>query len=202
MEKVFLSYSHKDRFFAELLQLKLESEGVNVWRDRTSLRAGEQWRSAIDVGVSEASIIIFVASNASCESHYVTYEWASGMGKGKPVLPIIIEDCSWHPKIEPLQYLDFRQHDQSSWQQVVRRVKEMISEKEDYEQSEKSVEIEARDKIKAYLNEKGYRMVSFDRIRERINSEYTDKFLKELANHVDDFAIARLKGPKIGIKLR
>jgi len=213
MEKVFLSYSQKDRFFAELLQTKLEGEGVEVWRDRSALRGGDEWRTAIDTGISEASVIIFVASIASCESHYVTYEWASGMGKGKPVLPILIEDCARHPKIEPIQYLDLRQHDEASWQQVVRRVKEIISGKEEVERSEKTEsapqkvpltheDAKARDKIMAYLFDKGYRMMSFSRIQEKIDEKYTDEFLRDLANRVDEFAIAYLKGPRVGIKLR
>jgi hypothetical protein len=213
MERVFLSYSHKDRFFAELLQLKLEKEDVSVWRDRSALRAGEDWRAAIDAGVGEASVIIFIASVASCDSHYVTYEWASGMGKGKPVLPVIIEDCKLHPKIDQLQYLDLRRHDESSWLQIVQRVKEIIGGKEDLEQDEKDTlpldgatltdaERNARDRIRAYLIEKGYRMMSFDRIREKIDQNYRDEFLKQLAVKVDEFAIAYLKGPKVGIKLR
>ena len=213
MKTVFLSYSSQDKFFCELLRLKLQEQGITVWRDVNDLQAGADWRYSIDAGISESELIILVMSIASCASHYVTYEWASAMGKLKPILPILLEPCDRHPKIEPIQYIDFNRHDDATWHRVVNRVKEIIGEKEDAELSEKSKatpdsasltskEIEARDKIKAYLFEKGYRMVSYGRIREKINDDYSDEFLVDLIDKVDDFAIACLKGPKFGVKLR
>lgn len=213
MNMIFLSYSSKDKFFCELLEAKLRAEQIEVWRDVNSLNAGEEWRNSIDSGISKSKVIVLVLSRDSCESHYVTYEWANAIGQGKAILPVLLEDCNRHPKIEPLQYIDFKNHGDATWTLLVERLKAMIAgveldERDDQSQilsTKKSLspnEIVARDKIKAYLLEKGFRMMSRERIREKIDTSYSDDFLDSLITNVDEFAIAHLRGPKLGIKLR
>jgi hypothetical protein len=41
MSTVFLSYSRKDYFFAELADIKLKEANVDVWRDQGRIGAGE-----------------------------------------------------------------------------------------------------------------------------------------------------------------
>lgn len=54
--------------------------------------------------------------------------------------------------------------------------------------------------IRNYLDHNGFEMVSFERVRDRINEEYTDDFLKRLIDQMPDrFRRARLKGDKPGI---
>lgn len=58
----------------------------------------------------------------------------------------------------------------------------------------------ARDEILAYLTSKDFRMMSHERIRERINSGYDDGFLDSLAMHFPDaLRKARLRGGKPGL---
>ena len=45
---IFLSYSTKDHYFAELAGIKLAEAGINLWRDQGQLRAGGDWRSGIE----------------------------------------------------------------------------------------------------------------------------------------------------------
>ncbi len=107
MSTVFLSYSTKDRFFAELASIKLEQEGIRVWRDRGQLRAGADWRQGIERGISESVAILVVLSSNSAESSYVTYEWAYALCQRKTIIPIRLNECVIHPKLETIQYLDF-----------------------------------------------------------------------------------------------
>ena len=83
MATVFLSYSRKDHFFAELVQRELADKEISVWKDSGQLLAGENWQTAIDRGISDSFAILVVLSPSSTESAYVTYEWASAMGRGK-----------------------------------------------------------------------------------------------------------------------
>lgn len=58
----------------------------------------------------------------------------------------------------------------------------------------------ARDQIIGYLASKGYTMVSFEKIRSRINREYADAFLANLPMFFPDvLRRARLKGGRPGI---
>jgi hypothetical protein len=58
----------------------------------------------------------------------------------------------------------------------------------------------ARDSILAYLESQGFRMMSYGRIRERINPSYDDAFLESLPGHFPEaLRKARLKGNKPGL---
>lgn len=58
----------------------------------------------------------------------------------------------------------------------------------------------AKNQIIAYLQGKGFIMVSFDRVREKINKTYTDSFLNSvIADFPEDLRKAKLKGNKAGV---
>jgi len=130
MSLVFLSYSKADHFFAELTRIKLEEAGISVWIDGGQLRAGNDWRHEIDQGISESFAVILALSADSAASSYVTYEWASAMGKGKPIIPIRLNECQVHPKLEAIQYLDFSVPGSLPWSVLVERVQEIEAENE------------------------------------------------------------------------
>jgi hypothetical protein len=97
MPTVFLSYSQKDRMFAELTGIKLSEVGINCWRDKTQLRAGEDWRQGIERGISDSQAVLIALSSSSVSSSYVTFEWAYALGKAKVLIPIkmALRDFVW-----------------------------------------------------------------------------------------------------------
>ncbi|MEL7116174.1 MAG: toll/interleukin-1 receptor domain-containing protein [Pseudomonadota bacterium] len=226
MAQVFLSYSSKDFFFAHLLRIKLGEFDHSVWIDSGQLRAGEQWRQSIDLGITNSAAMLVALSEASVASSYVTYEWASAMGKEKPVIPILLERCTLHPKLEPIQYIDFSNRDYLPWDKLAERLDQVVTESELPEEPEPVAEAvpgataasasageteadtdagqrfdRATNEILAYLNARGFSMVSNARIRDKISADYSDAFLQELRDrkrHV--FRLAVLKGGKIGLK--
>ena len=60
----------------------------------------------------------------STKSPYVTYEWAFALGNGKTIIPILIEDCEVHPRINILQYLDFKEG-KRPWDKLIERIKKI-----------------------------------------------------------------------------
>src|SRR3712207_4957546 len=98
MLTVFLSYSNKDYFFAELANLKLSEHGIKLWRDQGQLRPGSDWRYGIEKGISESHAVLVALSANSVDSPYVTFEWAYALGKGKVIIPLKLSECSFHPK--------------------------------------------------------------------------------------------------------
>lgn len=60
----------------------------------------------------------------------------------------------------------------------------------------------AKDQIMTYLQSKGFVMMSFDRVREKLNSSYTDSFLNSvIETYPNDLRHARLKGSKRGVAI-
>lgn len=126
MSQVFISYSSADTIFADLTKMKLKEAGVEVWLDSGELRAGEEWRNAIDRGISSTDVMVVVLTPRSCESPYVTYEWGFALGRGIPVLPILLEDSKIHPRLDVLQYLDFRDHSTFLWDDLVSEISKCV----------------------------------------------------------------------------
>lgn len=79
-DEVFLSYASEDHHFAELIQLKLASENITVWRDRDHVRVGSDWRTGINQAIDASDAVLVALSANSAGSAYVTYEWAFAMG--------------------------------------------------------------------------------------------------------------------------
>lgn len=206
MSMVFLSYSRRDRYFAELARFMLEKENIRVWVDRSTIRAGEEWRNAIDEGISGCRAVIVALSPHSLSSAYVTYEWASAMGKGKTIIPVILERCELHPKLAEIQSLDFSQEN-LPWPELIERIREdsELSEDDPSENVEAPNEAPAKvdpavQAILDYLNRRGFQMVSFDRIRERVDSNLTKPQLVRLVEENRNvFRLATLKGGKPGL---
>jgi hypothetical protein len=205
---VFLSYSTKDYFFAELMQIKLAEAGIDVWRDQGSLVAGKDWRQGIESGISTSVAVVIALSQSSTESSYVTYEWAYAIGKGKTVIPLKITHCQMHPRLESIQYLDFTVPNALPWDLLIERIKEI---EEDNNQSfetipntlANSASSQEEGYVKSilnYLNQRGYQMASFDRIRRRIDTALTDEKLNTLIeNNKSIFRHAKLKEDKKGL---
>lgn len=124
MARVFLSYSTKDSLFADLAILKLQNAGIDVWIDHESLVAGEEWRNAIDAGISGSCAVVVLLTPDSCESPYVTYEWGFAIGRGIKVIPILLKDADIHPRLSALQYLDFRDQRNGPWASLYAEIKQ------------------------------------------------------------------------------
>jgi HEAT repeat protein len=122
---VFISYSHANGDFAEILRTRLEGSGFNVWTDEDRLVAGEDWRNGIDKAVRSACALIVVMTPSAKASEYVTYEWAFASGVGVKVIPILLEPTPLHPRLEVLQYLDFSIRSARPWDKLLALLKEV-----------------------------------------------------------------------------
>ena len=218
MAGVFISYSRRDFYFAQDARMKLEAADVEVWTDTLNLRAGDDWKREIDRGIDECAALLVVLSPNSTASSYVTYEWASAMGKGKPIIPVLVEACEQHPKLAAIQHVDFSSLSTQPWEVLAQRVREVQSQFEDTEDGQPEVmfaaeaaELAAADprieqvagQVLGYLDARGFRMVSFERVRERVDATLTDEWLAMMVRQkADTFRAARLRGGKPGLAKR
>lgn len=207
MATVFLSYSTKDHYFAELAEIKLTEAGITLWRDQGQLRAGHDWRTGIEIGITESIAVIVALSQNSANSSYVTFEWAYGLGKSKTIVPLRLEECQIHPRLETIQYLDFSLPGSLPWNMLIERIREIENDATAQEETVTTTTPEPLPlnptvkAILAYLDQRGYQMVSYDRIRLRIDSDLSDDKLDKIVNdNPTVFRKATLKGGKSGLK--
>lgn len=119
---VFISYNSQNEDFADLVKMKLEKEGIQVWKDTSQIEAGTEWRHEIDQGLLNSNIVIVLLNQLATKSSYVTYEWAFALGNGKTIIPVLLEDCEIHPRMTVFQYLNFKGTNRP-WINLIDRVK-------------------------------------------------------------------------------
>jgi uncharacterized protein YjbI with pentapeptide repeats len=100
---VFISYSHKDERFAELLRKELLGANISTWRDVNDLVAGPLEQQVFDqIRISDA--VVVVLSENSCESDWVTAEIEKARKREKEedrqILCPIALDATWKSKVE------------------------------------------------------------------------------------------------------
>src|SRR6266567_3712535 len=99
MKQVFISYMHEDLDFAENVIRRLERAGFSTWADER-LRAGEDWRTMIDLAIKNSFALIVVMTPEAKASEYVTYEWAFAWGMSIRVIPLMLRKTALHPRLE------------------------------------------------------------------------------------------------------
>jgi hypothetical protein len=127
---------------------------------------------------------------------------------GKTVIPMKLNECLIHPKLETVQHLDFSVPGALPWASLIERVREIETDVEPGEASATSdvtASMPAPDDVNAkailaYLNQRGYQMASFDRLRRRIDETLTDeRFNDIILKNPTVFRHARLADGKPGI---
>jgi HEAT repeat protein len=128
-QHIFVSYKHSEKEFCEMMIHQLEAAGFKVWIDSERLRAGENWREAINYAIKDSFALILIISPEARESEYVTYEWAFAQGAGVKVIPVMLKHTDkLHPQLEMLQYLDFTDRARPPWDRLMRRLWELQGE--------------------------------------------------------------------------
>jgi len=107
-KQIFISYSSNDVSFASQLHEDLGKHGIKAWRDKTHIRANENWADAIFSALKKSHIMILVISKSSMLSEEVYREWHYFLSTHKPIVSIWLEDCDIHFRLAPLQRIDFR----------------------------------------------------------------------------------------------
>lgn len=93
MNKVFLSYSRKNKKFVERLARDLSDAGLEVWVDFRQIHAGEFWQEEIYRGIERADIVVLCLSPDSVVSEWVQREVNTARDQGKAVIPVMVTDA-------------------------------------------------------------------------------------------------------------
>ncbi len=111
--KVFISYSHKDKKFVNLLTLRLREHKIDVWLDSKEISIGSNIAERIKDGISKVDFFILILSKNSADSKWVNYELSATIlneisRQETIILPVLIEDCQIPFSLQDRLYADFR----------------------------------------------------------------------------------------------
>mgnify|MGYP000882982339 CR=1 FL=1 len=153
--------------------------------------------------------MLVALSQEASQSPYVTFEWAYGLGKGKTIIPLrLATNVIAHPRLEPIQQLDFHIPGALPWNLLIERIQEIEGDattQSDLVVAAAATEAAKRDPaVMAILSDmtlRGYQIVSFERIRNRIDPSLTDEKLEVLIrDNPSLIARATLKEGRPGLK--
>jgi formylglycine-generating enzyme required for sulfatase activity len=125
MRTVFISYSSKDRDFAEKLAADLRASGVGVWFDQWEIKVGDSITQKINDGIHDNDYLAVVLSPDSVASPWVKKELNVAMMKELNrrsvfVLPILYQDCEIPELIADKRYADFRKSYEFGFSEVLK----------------------------------------------------------------------------------
>jgi TIR domain len=94
----FLSYSHRNRWKADQVEVQLLRKHRRVWRDETDLRAGKRLMSNLYSGIEEADVFVGLLSTTYLKSRYCMEELENAVHReletGKPRIVVLKIDKS------------------------------------------------------------------------------------------------------------
>jgi hypothetical protein len=109
--KVFISYSHKDKVYADQIrEAILLFSDFNVWMDASFIETGEPISSAILQGLKDSAYYVILISESSNESVWVKREIAVAFELAKTkniaVVPFLLEQVEVPFEFRGLLYID------------------------------------------------------------------------------------------------
>lgn len=115
-DKVFISYSHRDKDYLDRLMVHLKpltTEGiVDIWVD-TKIIAGEKWKIEIEKALKSAGVAILLISADFIASDFIVNNELPPLldaaeSKGTKIIPVIIKPCRFtrHRKLKIYQSIN------------------------------------------------------------------------------------------------
>jgi len=91
---VFISHSSKDKTMADAVCAKLEHAGIRCWIAPRDVPAGKTWSGEIIKAIETCKVMVLVFSANANESSQIVREVEAAVHRGKPILPMRIEDIT------------------------------------------------------------------------------------------------------------
>ena len=110
---VFISYSHSDELFVNVLAANLVKRNAHVWVDTWELNVGDSILNKVQQAIQDSSALLVVLSKSSVTSEWCRKEINAGLmreldEKRVVVLPILVNDCEIPIFLREKMYADFR----------------------------------------------------------------------------------------------
>ena len=110
---VFISYSHADSAFVNILAANLVRRNAHVWVDTWELNVGDSILNKVQQAIQDSSALLVILSKASVASEWCRKELNAGLmreldEKRVVVLPVLVDDCDIPIFLREKMYADFR----------------------------------------------------------------------------------------------
>lgn len=107
MSHIFISYSHKDKTYAQELAKKAKQLAVPIWIDN-KLETGEQWQRVIEEKINTCAGFIVIMTPSSYKSTWVQKELNHAQSKNKQIYPLLLSGEDTWLSVRDIQHLDVR----------------------------------------------------------------------------------------------
>jgi len=130
---IFISYSHPDSEFVDILAAHLVKHRARVWVDRWELNVGDSLIDRIQSAIRTASALVVVLSKASVESEWCKKELNAGLVRELEerrvvVLPALKETCDIPIFLREKMYADFRSNFDAGLNTILEAIARVTSE--------------------------------------------------------------------------
>ena len=131
--KVFISYTHHDRKFAERLASDLKKHGLPVWWDEWEIRVGESIIQRVNDGIDSSAYLVAALSTHSVHSDFVRREIGSALMKQLSaekdivVLPLLVNDCEVPVLLREIKWADFRNDYADGLKMLLKRLLDSVT---------------------------------------------------------------------------
>lgn len=93
MHDVFISYSSKNQFDADLVKQVLQSNGIRCWMAPDDIPSGENYAKSIPAAIEGCRIFVLLLSGVAQMSPWVSKELDLAVNGLKVIIPFVLEEC-------------------------------------------------------------------------------------------------------------
>ncbi len=129
MNRVFVSYSRRNKVFAERIARDLGDAGMEVWIDFRQIHGGEQWQDEIFRGIERSQIVVVCLSPDAVKSEWVQREVLTARQQEKFIIPVMavnaqreletIESLNW---LQNLHFINFEGRYEEAFPELLRAI--------------------------------------------------------------------------------
>lgn len=134
---VYISYSHHDKKYADLIANSLREHGHKVWIDTWRLKAGDNLIEKINEGLKETEALIVIVSNNSLGSEWVRYEFSAiALGdissEKRRIIPVLVDKVVSLPEyLSQYLFVDLTVDTEIGLQQILNALKSQTKRKKE-----------------------------------------------------------------------
>ncbi|MFI0982889.1 TIR domain-containing protein [Streptomyces sp. NPDC021093] len=141
--RVFISYSHSNKSYADRVIRQLKSARFDVLVDRDALQAGQDWRNELLRLIRSSEAILVILTESARISEEVTSEWAYALGVGVPVFPLRFESTARPSRLDHLHSFNFQRHS-APWGDLISTLNSLPTTPRDFTEGFEVVQNAAR----------------------------------------------------------
>ena len=125
--RVFVCHATEDKPSARRLATHIRQAGADVWLDEWEIKVGDSIVEKINAGISGATHLLLLLSATSVQKPWVRRELSSALmrqlsSNSVRVLPVLLDTCEVPALLSDIRYADFRNHDDTACEQIVRGI--------------------------------------------------------------------------------